>query len=336
MKKINIIVLFVKSILLLSLILCSSYKPYPNSCYKIEGIAGPEDFVWIEKENLFLISSHNRRDLESYGEIYSYNPNTNKLNILERINEPENLSFRPHGIDYRDPYLFVILHGNTLETKWHAVAIYEYKKNQLILKKLFQNPLIVSPNDLISISQNEFIIINDMKTRGSLIEYLSTMLFGIKNGSLVYCNIEINQCYEIFNGLGFPNSLALYNNKLFVSTTLENKIYEFDFILKNNQYKLENKKQVATIPGPDNFISYQNKLYITSHPSMWKFIQHSKNAENLSPSLGFEIDPKTYQINKIFEDSGQKISAASVILKLNSELFIGQVFNPYLLRCSIK
>ena len=315
---------------------CSSYKPYPYPCSKIEGIPGPEDFVWIEKENIFLISSHNRRKFESYGEIYSYNPDTDKIQIIERIDEPEGLSFRPHGIDYKETFLFVILHGDTPDTNWHAVAIYEYKNNQLIFRKLFQNPLIYSPNDLVAISESEFIITNDMKNRGSNFELITTFLLGIKRGSLVYCNIQKNQCYKIFEGLGFPNGLALYKNKLFVSATLENKIYEFDLLSKNNQYRLENKRQVAKIPGPDNLILHKNKLYMASHPSMWKFVQHSKNAEKYSPSMGFEIDPETHEVKKIFEDSGQKINAASVIMKINYELFLGQVFNHYLLRCSLK
>ena len=324
---------FVKSILIYLFVFCKSYQDYPNSCYKIEGISGPEDFVYLEKEGIFLISSHNRRDLESLGEIYSYNPETNQVQIIKRTNEPENFSFRPHGIDYRKPYLFVILHGNTMDTKWHAVALYEYKNNELIFKKSFQHELIQSPNDLITISENEFFITNDMKKRGSYYELFKTLFLGLNDGSLAYCNIEKNTCEIVYKGLGFPNSLSVVNDRLFVSTTLENKIYEFR-IEKDNSVRVTLKKQIAEIAGADNIIYYNNKLYITSHPSIMKFMQHSSNAEKYSPSLAYEIDPNTYQTVSIFEDSGKKISAASVIIKLNNELFIGQVFNPYLLRCT--
>ncbi len=330
--KIKYLLFVVKSILIYLFVFCKSYQDYPNSCYKIEGIAGPEDFVYSEKEGIFLISSHNRRDLESLGEIYSYNPETNQVQIIKRTNEPENFSFRPHGIDYRKPYLYVILHGNTIDTKWHTVAVYEFKNNELIFKKSFQHDLIQSPNDLITISENEFYITNDMKIRASYLEYFKSLFFGMNYGSIAYCNIEKNICEIVYEGLGFPNSLSVVNDRLFISTTLENKIYEFR-IEKDNPAKLTSKKQVAEIAGADNIIYYNNKLYITSHPSIWKFMQHSSNAEKYSPSLAYEIDPNTYKIVSIFEDSGKKISAASVIIKLNNELFIGQVFNPYLLRC---
>jgi hypothetical protein len=331
--KIKHILFFVKSILIYSLLFCKSYIDSPYSCYKIEGIAGPEDFVYLE-EGIFLVSSHNRRDLESLGEIYSYNPKTNQVQLIPRINEPENFSFRPHGIDYRKPYLYVILHGNTMDTKWHSVAIYEFKNNELIFKKNFQHELIVSPNDLITLSENEFYITNDMKHRASYFELFKTLFLGINYGSIAYCNMEKQFCQIVSDELGFPNSLAIVDRKLFVSTTLENKIYEFR-IDKNNPAILTSKKEVAEIAGADNIIYYNEKLYITSHPSIMRFMQHSSNAEKYSPSLAYEIDPNTYKTVPIFEDSGKKISAASVIIKLNKELFIGQVFNPYLLRCTV-
>jgi hypothetical protein len=333
MKKIKLYILFVNSILFYLLIFCKNYQNFPDSCFKIEGIPGPEDFVYLEEENIFLISSHNRRDFDSYGEIFSYNPNNNKLHLIKRINEPENLSFRPHGIDYYKPFLFVILHGNSDNSKWHAVAIYEFKNEILYFKMIFQHPLIYYPNDLIILNEKEFFITNDMKTYRSFLEAIGTIYFNIKKGSIVHCNIQQSECDTIYDGLGFPNSLLIINDQLFVSTTLENKIYKFKIIKNNNKFKLTSKKEIAKVVGPDNLILFKNKIYVTSHASMWKFIRHSNNTENLSPSIGYEIDPISFEVQKIFEDSGSRISAASVIIKINSELFIGQVFDPFLLRC---
>lgn len=333
MKKIKFLLFFVVFIFCFPLLSCSSIQHYPESCLRIEKIPGPEDFVWLEDDGIFLISSYNRRDLESLGEIFSYNPQAGQLQIVRRINEPENLSFRPHGIDYFKPYLFVILHGNTLDTRWHAVAIYEYKNNGLVFQKLFQHPLIHSPNDLKVISEGEFFITNDMKTHNSYMEYLATIFLGIYRGSIVYCNTEKSQCHYVYEGIGFPNSIAIMEDKLFVSATLENKIYEFRIVKRKDRISLTHKKEIARIPGPDNLILYQEKIYTTSHPSMWKFIRHSSNAESPSPSLGYEIDPVSYKVQKIFEDSGERISASSVLLKKNADLFIGQVFDSFLLRC---
>lgn len=335
MEKIKLFVIFVKSIFILYFSFCTTYEHTPVHCSKIEGIPGPEDFVWMEENKIFLISSYNRRDLTSLGEIFSYNIQNNTLQILARKNEPQNLSFRPHGIDYKKPYLFVILHGDTLDTKWHAVAVYELKDNTLIFKTLFEHPLIVSPNDLKVISYDQFFITNDMETRNSFWEYFTTIYFGRNKGSILLCDIQKNDCYYVYKKIGFPNSIEIYNNKLYVTATLQNTIYEFQIEKNQDQYVLKDNYKFNEILGPDNLILYNSKIYTTSHPSNWKFLQHSKSTDNKSPSIGYEITPESHTVKKVFEDDGKRISAASVLIKLNQEIFLGQVFDPFILRCKI-
>ncbi len=325
----------VKLILLLSLIYCSNFNKTNLECYKYEGIPGPEDFVYVPEENILLISSHNRRDIDSIGEIFLFEIQTNQIHLLKRENEPENLSFRPHGIDYKKPYMYIILHGDSRNQDWHGIAIYEFKNHTLTFKKLFENSLITSPNDLIAINEKEILITNDQKVHRSITEILSFLFFGTKKGYINYCNIEKNFCEVVIDNLGFPNSLVIYKDKLYISATLENVIYEFILNNSNNTIKFSDKKKLYNILAPDNFIVYNNKIYITSHPSNWNFYKHSKNPENYSPSSGYEMDPDTNQLTKIFEDSGETISASSVIIKIQSNLFLGQVFDPFLLKCNL-
>ncbi len=323
MKKISIFAFFL-------FVCCQSYQTFPNHCLKIEGVLGPEDFVFLENENLFLISSYNRRNSETLGEIYSYHLKTRELKIIDRINEPKDLAFYPHGIDFYQDQLFVILHGKELDTKWHAVAIYQWNGKDLIFKKIIQNHLFLSPNDIAVYSDSVFFITNDSKNRASFWEYFLTLVFDIKKGSIVVCEILQNQCKFVQDELGFPNGITIYKNQLFVSTTFENKIYAFTI---NKDYSLTNKKEIAKIQGGDNLTIYDQKLYVTSHPSLWKFQRHSKRAENRSPSIAYEIDLETFTIHPIFSDNGTRISASSVAIKLNNLLFLGQVFDPYLYQC---
>lgn len=322
----NILIL----IIFLFLTVCKSYEKIPETCYKIEGIPGPEDFVFLKEENSFLISSHNRRNFELLGEIYYYNINTKELKIVKRLQEPKELSFRPHGMDFYNNHLYVILHGEELNSFWHGIAIYEWNGKDLIFKRLIENEKFHSPNDIAVLSENIFFITNDSKERGSYWELFLTNTFGINKGSIVVCDIIQNKCEYAQEKLGFPNGIAIYKNQLFVTTTLENKLYQFDII---NQTQLINKKLISKIFGGDNIILLDNKLYITSHPSLWKFLRHSSNTEKFSPSLGYEIDISNYNTKLIFSDNGQRLSASSVLLKLDQDLYIGQVFDPFIMNC---
>ncbi|MFN3604583.1 MAG: hypothetical protein ACK4UJ_07715 [Leptonema sp. (in: bacteria)] len=165
--------LFIFTLLFLFFFLefCKSYEKIPKDCFKIDGIFGPEDFIFLEKENLFLISSHNRRNFELLGEIYSYNLANNELKAIPRIGEPKDLSFRPHGIDFYNERLYVILHGKEQKSKWHGVGIYKWNGKELIFEKLIENELLHSPNDIAVYSNTIFFLTNDSKNRGSLWEF---------------------------------------------------------------------------------------------------------------------------------------------------------------------
>lgn len=318
--------------MLLFLFYCKTFEQSSYKCSKIEGIVGPEDFVFLEKENIFLISSHNRRNFKTLGEIFSFNIKTRELKIVNRIDEPKDLSFRPHGIDFYNNQLYVILHGKEQNSKWHAVAIYKWNGQELIFLRLIENDLFLSPNDISVYSDNVFFITNDSKNRGSLWELFLTISFGINKGSIVVCDISQNDCKFAANQLGFPNGIAIYKDQLFVSTTLENKVFSLSI---DKNFLLTNKKEIAKIEGGDNIIIVGNKLYITSHPSLWKFLRHASNTENRAPSIGYEIDLENFKLNKLFFDNGTTISASSVVINLNNTLYLGQVFDPFVLQCSI-
>lgn len=311
---------------------CKSYEKFPESCYKIEGIPGPEDFVFLKEENSFLISSHNRRNFELLGEIYYYNIITKELKVVKRLEEPNELSFRPHGMDFYNNHLYVVLHGKETNSAWHGVGIYKWNGKELIFKKLVEDSKFHSPNDIAVLSENIFFITNDTKKRGSLWELILTSTFGINKGTIVVCDMIQNKCEYIQEKLGFPNGIAIYKNQLLVATTLENKIYQFDIV---NQIQLSNKKIISEITAGDNIIILNDKLYITSHPSLWKFLRHSYDTENFSPSRGYEINLSNYNSKLIFSDDGRRISASSVFLKLDQDLYIGQVFDPFIINCKI-
>jgi len=86
-----------------------------DSCVKIKGIIGAEDMTRVGQ---FLIASSNDNlkdiffpDKNDRGAIYVINPDTESFRKLKLINFPKEIGFRPHGISYKDGFLYVINHA---------------------------------------------------------------------------------------------------------------------------------------------------------------------------------------------------------------------------------
>ncbi len=310
---------------------CKTYEKIPQKgCYQIEGIEGPEDFSILDSSHL-LISSLNRR-IPKEGNLYKLNIHNHEIQKIERINEPENFKFYPLGIDIHQEYVFVVLQSEIWQTNYqtNGIVIYKWENGKLKFIKEIHHPYIYSPNDLKIINENEFVVTNDMKNRSSFLEAFASLYFGTKKGSAVYCNLLENQCKWIDIHLGYPNSVAFNQQKLYISTTFEGKIYEYDM---TEEKEFINKKVFSEVEGADNLIFYDNYLYVSSHPDLFKFIKHSKNTNNKSPSQGYRIQIHTKEKEKIFSDDGSRISAGSVIVKIQNQIYLGQVFDPFLLKC---
>ena len=70
-----------------------------------------------------IISCCGRREADKpYGEILHYNLKSGKQVVMERLNEPEEILFRPHGIYLDEDLLYVISHEK--EPDYHPVLVY--------------------------------------------------------------------------------------------------------------------------------------------------------------------------------------------------------------------
>jgi len=73
------------------------------------------------------------------------------------------------------------------------------------------------------------------------------------------------------------------------------------------------------------------RLWVTAHPCPLDFLAHSDDAEANSPIQIFMIDPVTLDVNNVFQNNGELISAASTALFIDNRLYISQVFDPFVL-----
>jgi hypothetical protein len=287
---------------------------------------GPEDIVVDSLHNppRILVSCASRRpENPDYGEIEAIVPAQRSRIAMARVGEPAGLVLRPHGISLVQAgeiqYLYVITHDDKKDI--HLIVLYQLDQDTLVFVKTLSTRLLVSPNALQAYSDGSLLVCNDAAVRGSMKE----KIFRQKKGNVIYFDGEGNWSI-VASGLGMPAGLTGMGSYVFVSAALENTLYSYRF--KDGQ--LTDKKPVCQIKGPDNIRICNNKLIVTSHSRMIRFIRHVKNKTHNSPSLVIEIDPQTGKSVQLFYDNGKLISAASVAVIFNNQLIVGQIFEPFI------
>lgn len=318
--------------LCLGLFLGFSLSAFPQSFQVLPTGGGPEDMVVdsLSTPPRLLVSCASRRpEYPVYGEIEAIDPVTGTRQIMKRTGEPTGLVFRPHGISIATAgevqYLYVISHNDAAGT--HPIIKYLVDKDVLVFVEILESRLLVSPNALQAYPDGSVVVCNDAAVRNDMKEKILYQ----KKGNVLFYDGRGNWSIAAAK-LGMPAGLSGMGSRIFVSAALENKLYEY----KLDDGQLTGKKVLADIKGPDNIRFHDGRLLVTSHYKPFKFIGHTKNKSRISPSLVLSVDPATGKTIRLFQDNGKKISAASVAVVLNSQLIIGQIFEPFIVLTSFK
>lgn len=300
-----------------------NYKRY----YKLTVGAGPEDFVLDTLSTTsprILVSCAERWEKTHRGSIYQLDVKTEKASALERKGEPSSLTFWPHGIDIvkgNDGIvrLYVINHNDA--EKEQAVLVYTVHKNYLQFETKLITPLFTSPNDVTATASGDIYVTNDTHTRGGK----SEALFKLKKGKTVYFHLNN---WDVFSKYYcYANGILTFDNKLFISTTRQNKLFYHDL---NNP-----KKEIlfTRMKGQDNISKDGNFLYITAHLKQIKFLKYVKDSTKFSPSVVYKVDLSNGKKTCVFSDDGKNISTASTAIHFKNKLYICQIFEGYILVC---
>ncbi len=281
----------------------------------------------MDKDRI-LVSCGSRREMhdQSYNGIYALNPFSEEVIKLKLIGHPENLEFHSHGIDIAEiggqAFLYVINHED--EKGVQSILKYKIDKYNLILDSIIQHPLIISPNDIYVLSDGSFFISNDAGKRGSKIELMLMQ----KKGSVVY--FPVSGDVEIVDKrLGMPNGLYFQEPFLYVSTSMQGKLFRYT----QSKNSFTQKTQIAKkLPGADNLNPYKNGLLVPCHPRYISFAKHAKNAEKLSPSVVYFISLEGTDKHPIFSDDGSIISCGSSAIVQDDYIFVTQIFENYVLK----
>jgi arylesterase/paraoxonase len=301
---------------------------------RFEPVPGPEDMDFDRRHNRLIISSHDRRNLEKPGNMYTLDPLTGELNILKRENEPAGFVFHPHGISIvqkgtGEVLLYVIVHGKETDTGTaHSIAVYEVYADALYLAELLEDRLLESPNDLAAYPDGRIYVSNDKSRDGGMFE----LLFGLKKSSVVFYDGK-GTWTRAATKIAMANGMAVDGNRVYVAATRDNSVFAYTAAPDG---MLTDKQRIAKVKGADNFYLHDNELYIASHEKMFKLMAHFSKPEKYSPSLLFRIDLANNDIERVFYNEGELISAVSVGVPYGDALYLGQIFDSFVLKVALQ
>lgn len=304
----------------------------------VTSLPGIEDITTDLVTGVAYLSSHDRRDISSTGNILVRQPGS--LSILKAMILPEmDIAFRPHGISLLQlddvSYLFVVNHEKPRSS---SILRFTIKGDSLTAYKRFSHKLFISPNDVEAITPNEFYITNDHTSHKGLWRTFKDFTLS-KDGNVVY--FKEGKAAVVSQSISYANGIRVSRDKqyLFVAATTENKLYVYNHTTDLLPRKIVDSKELST--SPDNIeIDKFGYLWIACHPKLLKFIAHKKNEKTHSPSQVLKLvylpntDYKFLQ-EEVFLSDGSDISGSSAASYFHTDstntMLVGSVYEDKIL-----
>jgi hypothetical protein len=325
MVRVSLIILIVFSI---TGSVFSQAPGFANSCFrKIAVGSGPEDMVLDEvsdpvQPRLIISCSSRRKSEQALSEISSYDIRSHVARSLRRI-EPADLCLHPHGIDLVKvgDSLILLVVNHCDDRNQQSIVRYLVKGEELHFINQITDPLFRSPNAVAGLVDGSFLVSNDAYNRGSKWE----MIFRVKKAQVIFC--KKGQCSVAAKHVCFGNGIMIDKDTVYQASTIPGEIYRY--IWKDGI--LADRTTLAKVKGVDNIRGYGDKLIVAGHLKFGKFIRHMKHKEKLSPSNIYAVSRSTGAVQLLYSNEGDQISAASTGIVYNGHLYIGQVFDSFIL-----
>jgi arylesterase/paraoxonase len=311
---------------------------FSGKCKAVAGVVGPEDITIHPETGIAYVSACDRRALQDGkpggGAIYAYD-----LNAVTA--EPVNLTpdadrdFRPHGIslyvgeDGRD-VLFVINH----QGGEHRIDIFDLKDGGLAYRKSLRSPMLVSPNDIVGVGPEAFYVTNDHRYPSGWMRKVEDYL-RLRRSNVVY--YDGSEFVEAASGIGYANGINVSpeGRLLYVCSITGGSLYVYDRDPVSG--RIVYREEIDLDTGVDNIeVEADGDLWIGAHPQLLTVAKHFKDPGTISPSQVLRLTPQAgggYDVEEVYLDTGQQISASTVAAVRGNRLLIGSVFDAKFLDC---
>lgn len=303
------------------------------SCQRIAMGAGPDDMhLQSSAAPRLIISSHDRRNFRSHGNIYALPTDSLKASIMTRTGEPDSFVLRPHGIDLiqRDGrwWLYVINHDNELFSDQHTLVIYEVTGDTLTFHQELRSPLLTAPNDVAVADNGDIYVTNEREDGASIAEFL----FLQRKANVVVYRPQSGWRIAA-DDLAVANGILIQGSTVWVTQTLGEGVRRYQ---RGSDGRLIQMASFGNLSLLDSIHPRENGHFlIPAYPSLPYFLLHWQRPGQRSPTKVYDVDPQTGQGSVIFADNGNTISAVSSAVAIKDQLYLGQVFDAFVLRCPL-
>ncbi|TDI58372.1 MAG: hypothetical protein E2O92_10000 [Alphaproteobacteria bacterium] len=316
---------------------------FGGSCTPIAGAPGSEDLTIDQVRGIVYFSSMDRvkqaQGLAQRGAILALDLNDPDASMID-LTTSLGLGLVPHGISlWKNPLfgpdrLFVINHFGGR----HSVEIFEIDADGLTTHSLthvstVRGSAMVSPNDLVAVSANQFLVTNDSRwTEGNLALMEKVLRLPVSN--VVYYNgVRFS---EAIGAIAFANGINISadGQQLYLASMGTGSVLVFDRDITNGGYK---SPWTISVPGqPDNIeVMPDGSLLVGLHTKMLSLMTSMLDPEAVIPSRIVRIDLINGDVSNVYDNSGTQIAAASVASIYQEKLIIGAIADPDILICNM-
>lgn len=290
---------------------------------------GTEDIVLDDfgDRPRLLISCEDRRHGDSayFSAIVSYDLQSGQVDTLSRRECPADMRFGPHGLDLVQVgdrlHLYVVCHDERARKHW--VACFQVVGDELYWIRNYESPLLTSPNAVTALPDGSLYVTNDHQVRGSFKETFLRQ----KIAKIIHFNYD-GKAQVAYDGLAYGNGITQRNGYVYAAATRGDAVFRLKMMPDGT---LTEPTAIAKLKGPDNLRWDGDDLLVAAHLRSFAFLRHAKDARKHSPSVIYRIKPGQMKPVPIYAEKGEGISAAATGLAYKGRLYIGGVFDGWIL-----
>ncbi|MCE9648790.1 MAG: SMP-30/gluconolactonase/LRE family protein [Parvibaculum sp.] len=312
-------------------------------CTAIPSPPGPEDIQIDRARGLAFVAASDRRaimagETAARGGIYAIDLTAPSDQwSLHPVTATEPADFHPHGIGLYSAEgvrrLFAVNHRASGK---QTIEIFDIAADGMLTHfKTVEDPLFISPNDVVAVGPEAFYITNDHGTANKTMAMIDDLLL-LRKSNIVY--YDGKSARVAGDRLAFANGInvsadgkSLYATEFF---GLALHIYTRDPATG----ALSPRDYTPLGTGLDNIdVEEDGALLIAAHPKITSFIGHAGDPKKLSPSqvIRVELSPSGDggRAGTIYLNLGEQLSGSSVAAGYRDMMLIGNVFDPKILAC---
>jgi arylesterase/paraoxonase len=313
---------------------------FAGRCTAVGGVTGAEDIVIDHASKRAWLSADDRRATATgqpvRGKLLVYDLNDASAQPID-VTPRMPIDFHPHGISlWIGPdgkrTLFVINHQSF---GGHRVEVFEATDDALAYLGGVVLADLKSPNAIAAVGDRQFYVVNDHGSATPFGRWLE-QTFALPRANMVY--FDGQGARIVADGLRFPSGVEVSADglSLWVAEATGKAVRTYRREPIGGSLKL-----AATTPldtAPDNLRrDASGAIWVAAHPKLLALLGHFSDPQALSPSQVLKLSPRDegLDVEEVFLDGGETLSAASVAAVSGRRMLIGAIMDPRMLDCTL-